>query len=67
MGHVRMLAAVQPFISGGISKSVNLPASATAEDIGQIYLAAWKSGVKSISGYRDECKTGQPLTGLGGE
>ncbi|MCS7311902.1 MAG: vitamin B12-dependent ribonucleotide reductase, partial [Acidobacteria bacterium] len=61
MGHVRMLAAVQPFLSGGVSKTVNLPNEATVEDIERIYVEAWRMGVKCISVYRDGCKASQPL------
>jgi ribonucleoside-diphosphate reductase alpha chain len=62
LGHLLMVAAVQPFISGGISKTINLPNSATVEDIEKIYLEAWHNGVKCISIYRDGCKNSQPLT-----
>jgi ribonucleoside-diphosphate reductase alpha chain len=62
MGHVRMMAAVQPFLSGGISKTVNLPESATVEDIEGIYLKGWKLGLKALAVYRDNCKVGQPLS-----
>jgi len=61
MGHVKIMAAVQPFISGGISKTVNLPKDATVEDIEQIYFQAWKLGLKDIALYRDGCKLSQPL------
>jgi ribonucleoside-diphosphate reductase alpha chain len=61
MGHVRMVGATQPFLSGAISKTVNLPANATVEDIEQAYLAAWRSGLKAIAVYRDGCKRSQPL------
>ncbi len=61
MGHVRMLAAVQPFLSGGVSKTVNLPKDATVEDIERIYVEAWRMGIKCISVYRDGCKASQPL------
>ncbi len=61
MGHVKIMAAVQPFISGGISKTVNLPSDATVEDIEQIYFQAWKLGLKDIALYRDGCKLSQPL------
>ncbi len=60
-GHVRMMAAVQPFISGAISKTVNMPEEATVEDIEQIHLEAWKLGLKAVAIYRDNCKVGQPL------
>jgi ribonucleoside-diphosphate reductase alpha chain len=62
MGHVRMMAAVQPFISGAISKTVNMPESATVEDIETIYLEGWKLGLKALAIYRDNCKVGQPLS-----
>jgi ribonucleoside-diphosphate reductase alpha chain len=66
-GHLRMMAAVQPFISGAISKTVNLPPEATVEDIEATYLEAWRSGLKSIAVYRDGCKRVQPLnTGTSG-
>ena len=65
MGHVKMMAAVQPFLSGAISKTVNLPNEITSEEIEQTYLDAWKMGVKAIAVYRDGCKRTQPLnTGL---
>lgn len=60
-GHVRMMAAVQPFVSGGISKTVNLPNDCAVEDIEKIYRMAWKLGLKSITVYRDGCKASQPL------
>jgi ribonucleoside-diphosphate reductase alpha chain len=59
-GHLKMLGAVQPFLSGGASKTVNLPNSATVEDIEKIYLEAWKLGIKSVALYRDGCKASQP-------
>ena len=62
MGHVRMMAAVQPFISGSMSKTVNLPTDATTEDIQQTYLESWKLGLKCIAIYRDGCKRSQPLS-----
>ncbi|MEK7705664.1 MAG: vitamin B12-dependent ribonucleotide reductase [Myxococcota bacterium] len=61
MGHVRMMAAVQPFISGAISKTVNLSSDATPEDITSVYAEAWKLGLKAIAIYRDGCKRSQPL------
>ena len=61
MGHIRMIAAVQPFLSGAISKTVNLPREATVEDIEQAYMAGWKLGVKALAIYRDGCKRTQPL------
>lgn len=62
MGHVRMMAAVQPFLSGAISKTVNLPESATVEEIEEVHLQGWKMGLKAIAIYRDNCKVGQPLS-----
>ena len=62
MGHVRMMAAVQPFISGAISKTVNMPESATVEDVEKVYFEAWKLGIKALAIYRDNCKVGQPLS-----
>jgi ribonucleoside-diphosphate reductase alpha chain len=62
MGHVRMMAAVQPFISGAISKTVNMPESATIEEVEEIYLQGWKLGLKALAIYRDKCKVGQPLS-----
>ncbi|MCO8126886.1 vitamin B12-dependent ribonucleotide reductase [Acidimicrobiia bacterium EGI L10123] len=61
-GHVRMMAAVQPFISGAISKTVNMPEEATIEDVEQLHIDAWQLGVKAIAIYRDNCKVGQPLS-----
>jgi ribonucleoside-diphosphate reductase alpha chain len=61
-GHVRMMAATQPFLSGAISKTVNLPPDATVEDIGRIYMEGWKLGLKAIAIYRDGCKRIQPLS-----
>ena len=62
MGHVRMMAAAQPFLSGAISKTVNLPESATVEEIEDIYFQSWKLGLKATAVYRDACKVGQPLS-----
>ncbi|MDX6309567.1 MAG: ribonucleoside-diphosphate reductase alpha chain [Nocardioidaceae bacterium] len=62
MGHVRMMAAAQPFVSGAISKTVNLPESATVEEIEDVYLQGWKLGLKALAVYRDNCKVGQPLS-----
>ena len=62
MGHVRMMAAVQPFLSGSISKTVNMPESATVEDVEQIYFEGWQLGLKALAIYRDNCKVGQPLS-----
>ncbi len=60
-GHVDMMAAVQPFISGAISKTVNMPEEATVEDVEQLHIDAWKKGLKAIAIYRDNCKVAQPL------
>jgi ribonucleoside-diphosphate reductase alpha chain len=65
LGHLRMMAATQPFISGAISKTVNLPESATVEDIMEAYLQAWKLGLKAVAIYRDGCKKSQPLSAAG--
>jgi ribonucleoside-diphosphate reductase alpha chain len=62
MGHVRMMAAAQPFLSGAISKTVNLPETATVEEIAEVYLQGWKLGLKALAVYRDNCKVGQPLS-----
>ena len=62
MGHVRMMAACQPFLSGAISKTVNLPESATVEEIEDVYMQSWKLGLKATAIYRDNCKVGQPLS-----
>jgi ribonucleoside-diphosphate reductase alpha chain len=62
MGHVRMIAAVQPFLSGSVSKTVNMPESATVDDVEQIYFEGWKLGLKALAIYRDNCKVGQPLS-----
>ncbi len=61
-GHVRMMAAVQPFISGAISKTVNMPTEATVEEVEQLHIDAWRLGVKAIAIYRDNCKVSQPLS-----
>jgi ribonucleoside-diphosphate reductase alpha chain len=62
MGHVRMMAAAQPFLSGAISKTVNLPETATIADIEDVYFQGWKLGLKALAVYRDNCKVGQPLS-----
>ena len=62
MGHARMMAAAQPFLSGAISKTVNMPADATVEEISAVYIDAWKLGLKAIAIYRDGCKRTQPLS-----
>jgi ribonucleoside-diphosphate reductase alpha chain len=63
MGHVKMMGAVQPFISGAISKTVNLPEEVSVDDVAEVFLDAWKLGVKAIAIYRDNCKVAQPLSG----
>ncbi len=65
MGHVKMMGAVQPFISGAISKTVNLPEQTDVDEVSQLLLDAWKLGVKAIAIYRDNCKVAQPLSGKG--
>jgi len=62
IGHIRMMAAVQPFLSGAISKTVNMPSDATVEDIAEIYMLAWKLRLKAVAIYRDGCKRIQPLS-----
>jgi ribonucleoside-diphosphate reductase alpha chain len=62
MGHVHMMAACQPFLSGAISKTVNLPSDATVEEIEEVYYEGWKLGLKALAVYRDNCKVGQPLS-----
>jgi ribonucleoside-diphosphate reductase alpha chain len=62
LGHVRMMGAVQPFISGAISKTVNLPEDVTVEDVEQLHIDAWRMGIKAIAVYRDNCKVAQPLS-----
>jgi ribonucleoside-diphosphate reductase alpha chain len=62
MGHVRMMAACQPFLSGAISKTVNLPEEATVEEVEEVHFEAWKLGIKALAVYRDNCKVGQPLS-----
>ncbi len=61
-GHIRMMAAAQPFISGAISKTVNLPPDATVEDVQDAYMESWKQGLKAVAVYRDGCKRTQPLS-----
>ena len=61
-GHVKMMAAVQPFISGAISKTVNMPEEATVDEVEKLHIDAWRLGVKAIAIYRDNCKVGQPLS-----
>ena len=62
LGHVRMMGAVQPFISGAISKTVNLPEDVTVEDVEQLHIDAWQLGIKAVAVYRDNCKVAQPLS-----
>lgn len=62
LGHVKMMAAVQPFLSGAISKTVNMPETATVEDVEQLHIDAWKMGLKAVAIYRDNCKVAQPLS-----
>jgi ribonucleoside-diphosphate reductase alpha chain len=62
MGHIKMMAAVQPFLSGAISKTVNMPADSTPDDISQAYLESWRMGLKAVAVYRDGCKRSQPLS-----
>ncbi len=62
MGHVKMMSAVQPFISGAISKTVNMPEEASVEDVEQLHLESWKLGLKAVAIYRDNCKVAQPLS-----
>ncbi|MGD0932366.1 MAG: vitamin B12-dependent ribonucleotide reductase [Candidatus Korobacteraceae bacterium] len=65
MGHVRMMAAAQPFISGAISKTINMPENATVEEISEAYIQAWKLGLKAVAVYRDGSKKAQPLSSMG--
>jgi ribonucleoside-diphosphate reductase alpha chain len=62
LGHVKMMAAVQPFLSGAISKTVNMPEDATVEEIEQLHIDSWKMGLKAVAIYRDNCKVAQPLS-----
>jgi ribonucleoside-diphosphate reductase alpha chain len=62
LGHVKMMAAVQPFLSGAISKTVNMPEDVTVEDVEQLHMDAWKMGLKAVAIYRDNCKVAQPLS-----
>jgi ribonucleoside-diphosphate reductase alpha chain len=62
MGHVKMMAAVQPFISGAISKTVNMPEDVTVEDVEQLFVEGWRLGLKAVAIYRDNCKVAQPLS-----
>jgi ribonucleoside-diphosphate reductase alpha chain len=63
MGHVKMMGAVQPFISGAISKTVNMPEQVTVDDVAKLFVDSWRLGVKAIAIYRDNCKVAQPLSG----
>lgn len=63
LGHVKMMSAVQPFLSGAISKTVNMPEEATVEEVEQLHIEAWKTGLKAVAIYRDNCKVAQPLSG----
>ena len=62
LGHVKMMGAVQPFISGAISKTVNMPEDATVDDVADLHLESWRLGIKAVAIYRDNCKVGQPLS-----
>jgi ribonucleoside-diphosphate reductase alpha chain len=62
LGHVKMMAAVQPFLSGAISKTINMPEDVTVEDVEQLHIDSWKMGLKSVAVYRDNCKIAQPLS-----
>ncbi len=62
LGHVKMMAAVQPFLSGAISKTINMPEEVSVEDVEQLHIDSWKMGLKSVAIYRDNCKVGQPLS-----
>lgn len=62
LGHVKMMSAVQPFLSGAISKTINMPEEATVEDVEQMHMDAWKMGLKAVAVYRDNCKVAQPLS-----
>jgi ribonucleoside-diphosphate reductase alpha chain len=62
LGHVKMMAAVQPFISGAISKTINMPEEATVEEVERLHIDAWRMGLKAVAIYRDNCKVAQPLS-----
>lgn len=62
LGHVKMMAAVQPFISGAISKTINMPEDVSVEDVEQLHMDAWQMGLKAVAVYRDNCKVAQPLS-----
>jgi len=65
LGHLRMMSAAQPFISGAISKTINMPENATVDEIAEAYIQAWKLGLKAVAIYRDGCKKAQPLSSMG--
>jgi ribonucleoside-diphosphate reductase alpha chain len=65
LGHLRMMAAIQPFLSGAMSKTVNLPGSATVDDVELVFRTAWILGLKAVAVYRDGCKAAQPFTAAG--
>ena len=65
LGHLRMMAAAQPFLSGAISKTINMPETATVDDITEAYVQAWKLGLKAVAVYRDGSKKAQPLSSMG--
>jgi len=67
MAHIKMMAAAQPFLSGAISKTVNLPQDATVEEVAEVYMQGWKLGLKAVALYRDGCKLSQPLNASGGD
>src|SRR5271155_595915 len=67
MSHIEMMAAAQPFLSGAISKTVNLPSDATVEDVAKVYEAGWRLGLKAVALYRDGCKASQPLSSGGSD
>src|SRR6266702_7346982 len=62
MGHVKMMSAVQPFISGAISKTINMPEDVTVEDVEDLMVEGWRLGLKALAIYRDNCKVAQPLS-----
>jgi len=66
LGHLRMMAAIQPFLSGAISKTVNLPHPATVDDVERIFVVGWRLGLKALAVYRDGCKAAQPITANSG-
>src|SRR2546425_7807755 len=62
LGHVKMVAAAQPWLSGAVSKTINMPEDATVDDVEQLHVDAWKMGLKAVAVYRDNCKVAQPLS-----